>query len=99
MGFPDSLAGKESTYNAGHPSSIPGAGRRDRLPTLVFLDSSGGSDYKESSCNVGDLGSSPGLGQSPGGGHGNPLRYSCLENPMDRGAWRAAVCKEGGTAG
>ena len=40
-----------------------------------------GSDGKESSCNVGYLGSIPGLGRSPGGGHGNPLQYSCLENP------------------
>ena len=46
---------------------------------------------QESGCNVGDLGSIPGLGQSPGGGHGNPLQYSCLENPMDRGVWQAAV--------
>ena len=41
----------------------------------------GGSDGKESTCNVGDLGSIPRLGRSPGGGHGNPLQYSCLENP------------------
>ena len=41
--------------------------------------------------NAGDAGSIPGLGGSPGGGHGNPLQYSCLENPTDRGAWRAAV--------
>ena len=41
----------------------------------------GGSDGKESACNVGDLGSIHGLGRSPGGGHGNPLQYSCLENP------------------
>ena len=40
-----------------------------------------GSDGKESTCNVGDLGSIPGLGSSPGGEHGNPLQYSCLENP------------------
>ena len=40
-----------------------------------------GSDGKESTCNVGDLGSIPGLGRSPGKGHGNPLQYSCLENP------------------
>ena len=46
----------------------------------------GSSDGKESTCNVGDLDSIPGLGTSPGGGHGNPLQYSCLENPMDRGA-------------
>ena len=41
----------------------------------------GNSDSKESTCNVGDLGSIPGLGRFPGGGHGNPLQYSCLENP------------------
>ena len=41
----------------------------------------GGSDSKESACNVRDLGLIPGLGRSPGGGHGNPLQYSCLENP------------------
>ena len=46
---------------------------------------------KEITCNVGDLGSIPGSGRSPGGGHGNPLQYSCLENPMDRGAWWATV--------
>ena len=41
--------------------------------------------------DVRDTGLMPGLGRSPGGGHGNPLQYSCLENPMDRGAWRATV--------
>ena len=46
----------------------------------------------ESACNVGDVGSVPGLGRSPGGGHGNPLQYSCLEYSVDRGAWRATVC-------
>ena len=49
---------------------------------------------KESACNVGDtgdVGSVLGLGRSPRGGHGNPLQYSCLENPMDRGAWWATV--------
>ena len=51
----------------------------------------GGSVGKESTCNVGDLGSIPGVGRSPGGGHGNPLQYSGLENPMDRAAWRATV--------
>ena len=45
--------------------------------------------------NAGDIrgtGSIPGSGRSPGGGYGNPLQYSCLENPMDRGAWQATVC-------
>ena len=46
-----------------------------------------GSDGKESACNVGDLGSLPGLGRSPGEGNDNPLRYSCLGNCMDSGAW------------
>ena len=43
--------------------------------------------------DAGDVGSIPGLGKSPGGGHGNPLQYSCLENPLDRGAWWATVCR------
>ena len=51
----------------------------------------GGSDGKESSCSAGDLGSIPGLGRSPGEGNSNPLQYSCLENPMDRGVWWATV--------
>ena len=51
----------------------------------------GGSEVKASACNVGDLGSIPGLGRSPGEGNCNPLQYSCLENPMDRGAWWATV--------
>ena len=46
---------------------------------------------KESTCKVEDVGSIPGLERSPGGGRGNPLQYSCLENPMDRGAWWATV--------
>ena len=50
-----------------------------------------GSDSKGSSCNVGDLGSIPVLGRSPGGKHGSPPQYSRLENPMDRGAWWAAI--------
>ena len=65
--------------------------RKDRLPTPVFLGFPHGSDGKESACNAGDLGLIPGWGRSPGGGHGNPLQYFCLENPMDRGAWRATV--------
>ena len=51
----------------------------------------GGSDKKESACNAGDSGSIPGSGRSPGEGNGNPLQYSCLENPMNRGAWWATV--------
>ena len=51
----------------------------------------GGSNDKVSACNAGYQGSIPGLGRFPGEGHGNPLQYSCLENPMDRGAWQAIV--------
>ena len=51
----------------------------------------GVSNGKESAHNAGDLGSIPGLGRSPGEGNGSPLQYSCLENPMDRGAWQATV--------
>ena len=54
---------------------------------VIFRHSLGfpsGSDGKESACNVGDLGSIPGLGRYPGGGHGNPLQYSCLENPHEQ---------------
>ena len=51
----------------------------------------GGASAKESAYNTGDLGSILGLGRSPGGGNGNPLQYSCLVNPMDRGAWQAIV--------
>ena len=51
----------------------------------------GGSDGKESACNVGDLGSIPGSERSPGEGNGNPLRYSCLENSMDREVWGATA--------
>ena len=56
-------------------------GERDRPPTPVFLGFPGGSDSNESACNAGDLALIPGLGRSPGEGHGNPLKYSCLENP------------------
>ena len=51
----------------------------------------GGSEVKASACNVGDPGSIPGLASPPGEGNVNPLQYSCLENPMDGGAWQATV--------
>jgi len=54
-------------------------------------DFPGGSEVKVSACNARDLGSIPGSGRSPGEGNGNPLQYSCLENPMDGGAWWATV--------
>ena len=61
--------------------------RRDRLPTPVFLGFPCGSAGKESACNVGNLGSIPGLGRSHGEGKGYPLQYSGLENSMDCSPW------------
>ena len=67
-----------------HPSSLNrGSPKSPGLP--------GGSDGKATICNVGDPGSIPGLGRFPGEGNGNPLQYSCLENPLDRGAWQTTV--------
>ena len=57
----------------------------------MVLSGPGGSDGKESACSVGDLVSIPGLGRSRGERSGNLLQYSCLENPMDKGAWQATV--------
>ena len=63
------------------------------LNLLLFISETytryfpGGSEVKVSAWNAGDSGSVPGLGRSPGEGNGNPLQYSCLENPMDGGAW------------
>ena len=65
-----------------------------RVALYSKLGFSGGSVDRESSCNAGDAGDTgliPGSRGSPGGVHGNPLQYPCLENPMDRGAWRATV--------
>ena len=59
--------------------------------SLLLTGFPGGSDSKESACNAGDGSSIPGSGRSPGEGQGHPLQHSCLENSMDRGAWRATV--------
>ena len=56
-----------------------------------FLGFPGGSEVKGPACNAGDLGSILEWGKSPGKGHDNPLQYSCLENPMDRGTWQATI--------
>ena len=58
-----------------------------KMISIDYEPSIGGSEVKASAWNVGDLGSIPGSGRSPGEGNGNPLQYSCLENPMDGGAW------------
>ena len=86
-GFPHSSVGKESTWQCRRPWFDSWVGkihwRRDRLATPVFLGFPCGSAGKESACNVGDLGSVPGLGRSPGEGKGYALQYSGLENSMD----------------
>ena len=58
---------------------------------MTYMDFPSDSDGKESACNTGDPGLIPGSGRSPGEGNGYPLQYSCLENSVDRGAWRATV--------
>ena len=60
-------------------------------PSRLKLGFPGGSDGKESACNMGNTGLIPGEGRSPGEGNGNTLQYSCLESSMDRGAWQATV--------
>ena len=57
----------------------------------IYVDYAGSSAGKESSCNAGELGSIPGSRRSPGEENGIPLQYSCQQNPLDRGAWRAIV--------
>ena len=69
----------EAPYYATWIKKIPW--RKNRVPTPVFWGFPGDSDSKEFTCNVGDLALVPELGRSPGGGHGNPLQYSCLKNP------------------
>ena len=82
------------------PFSAPVLCVPDNLPVLGLLSIPHpspphglpcGSDGKESACTMGDPGSIPGSGRCPGEGNGNSLQYSCLENPMDRGAWWATV--------
>ena len=61
------------------------------IEIMHIMGFSSGSDSKESACNAGDPGLIPGWGRSLGEGNGNPHQYSCLENPMDNGAWQATV--------
>ena len=72
---------------------LPGAQseREKTHPSVVHVCTPHGSVAKNPPASAGDMGSIPGLGRSPGEGDGNPLPYSCLENPMDRGAWQATV--------
>ena len=93
--LPQWLIGKESACQYRRHRFDPWSGKihwgRDRLFTPEFLGFSCSSTVKESTCNMVDLGSIPGLGRSLGEGKGYPLQYSCQENPMDRGAWQATV--------
>ena len=63
------------------------------FPTILICErvKGGGSVVENLNANAGAAGSIPGSGRSPGGGNGNPVQYSCLENPMNKGAWRATV--------
>ena len=100
MGFSAGIDGKESACNAGDTGSIPD--QEDPLEKdmatysrilafqtsiPIFQPLPGGSEVKASAWNAGDPGSIPGSGRSPEEGNGNPLQYSCLENPMEGGAW------------
>ena len=81
--------GQEAAVRSGHGTTdCLKIGKRAYDKAVGFP---GASDGEETACDAGALGSIPGLGRSPGGGHVNPLQYSCLENPMDRGAWQATV--------
>ena len=92
LGFPRSSAGKESTCNAVDPSLILGSGRSPGEGLGYPIQCSWASPVAQMVKNPpGDLSSISGLGRFPGGVHGNPLQYSCLENPMDKGAWKATV--------
>ena len=71
--------------------SVHFQGKPFNITAIQVYDFPGGSDGKASAYNVGDLGSIPGLGRSPGEGNGNPLQCSCLENPRDGGAWWVVV--------
>ena len=66
-------------------------GNQSISQTYIMRGFPGGSDGKESACNAGKPDSIPGSRRSPGGGHSNPLQFSCLENPMDRGVRQATV--------
>ena len=85
-------ASSRSWWWTGKPGVLHSIGLQrvgqDLMTEQGFSHSSVG---KESACNAGDPGSIPGSGRSPGEGNGNPLQHSCLENTMDRGAWRATV--------
>ena len=81
------------SFSSDHLNAFPNKALTDssRKKVIFFLCFPSGSDVKESTYSVGDRSSIPGSGRAPGEGNGNPLQYSCLENPMDRGTWQATV--------
>ena len=81
VGQPEHLVSVPVTVYSNHHTH--GSSKHSGLPWRLY--------GKGSASNAGDRGSIPGAGRSPGEGNGNPLQYSCLGNPMDRGAWRATV--------
>ena len=88
------LQNERATINhcrIGHPKGSPCHGAWTHWVLLKNRGFPSSSDGKPSACNMGDHGSIPRLGRSPGEGNSNPLQYSCLENSMDRGAWWATV--------
>ena len=82
---------KSDTVSTLSPSTCHEVMGLDAMVFVFLWGLPGGSNGKASACSVGDLGLIPGLGRSPGEGNGNPLQYSCLENPMDGGAWWVTV--------
>ena len=80
-----------SRHSQDCPSKLTPMGHPTYSRATSTLGFPGGSEVKASACNAGDLGSIPGSGRSPREGNGNPLQYSCLENPTDGGAWWAPV--------
>ena len=99
--LPQALLSPPRISQGSHLSRLPRLLQSGTVPPTVFVlaeldvfeawfcSNPGGPDGEGSVCNAGDPGSLPGSGRSPGEGHGNPLWYSCLENPMDKRAWRA----------
>ena len=73
------------------PGDLPDPGTEPETPITAGSGLPRCSDIKESACNAGNPSSIPGSGRSPGEGNGNPLQYSCLENPMNEEAWQATV--------
>ena len=96
------MAARAGVWGPGLIPVLSSGGYRDvSCPFLVVTDTMGGSVVKNPPASAGDSSSTPGLGKSPGGGNNNQFRYSCLENPMDRGTWWATVhrvTKESDTA-